>query len=308
SIRLSSHTVLDGCIVVTNSSVFECRPRVSPERLFLKLAVKNNDASVSESLGISIGLNLSNLFEIAADHLLVLNNTTQALCLYKLSKCSYVKRVSSLLKYKHYSTAMEVLQKVLGSSHIVLSTSDRKQLSNLALKCYIHEIYSCTDTPSQLIEPFRNFLLGSFTFDEKLALNLLAKFGFMELLLDFAKARGLVMEGLDLLQDYGRYDIPLVLLEDLISRGFHAHLLKAGEGSYLQCLSAEDLVKLLLVKPQLAIRNVAMLEPEVNSLSLESMLKLADVFDPSKPLMQGFLRRSNHHRQSITLQQSHVKI
>ncbi|KAK6176559.1 hypothetical protein SNE40_014821 [Patella caerulea] len=300
SIPIRSHTVLDGCIIVTNSSVFECRPRTSPERLFIKLAVENSDAAIAESLGISIGLNLSNLFELAADYLLEVNQASQALNLYHISKCSYLKRVTSLLKHKYYSEAMTLLQRVLGNSHIELNTAERKHMSDLALRCYIHQIGSRQNESTEFLQDFRTFLLGSFSFDEKIALELLAEYGFIEQILDFAKARGLVMEALDLLQCKGRYNIPLHLLEDLISRGFHAHLLKAGEGTFIQCLCSEDLVKLLLVKPQLAIKNIHLLEKEITNLDEDLLSRLAEVFDPSKQVMQGFLKRKSRSRQRTT--------
>ncbi|XP_055958242.1 uncharacterized protein LOC126827750 [Patella vulgata] len=300
SIPITSHTVLDGCIIVTNSSVFECRPRTSPERLFIKLAVENSDAAIAESLGISIGLNLSNLFELAADYLLEVNQASQALNLYHISKCSYLKRVTSLLKHKYYSEAMTLLQRVLGNSHIELNTAERKHMSDLALRCYIHQIGSRQNNSTEFLQDFRTFLLGSFSFDEKIALELLAEYGFIEQILDFAKARGLVMEALDLLQSKGRYNIPLHLLEDLISRGFQAHLLKAGEGTFIQCLCSEDLVKLLLVKPQLAIQNIHLLETEITNLHIDLLSRLAEVFDPSKQVMQGFLKRKSRSRQRTT--------
>lgn len=51
-IRLKHHTVLTGCLLVCKRCVYECRPRVSPERMFLDMTIDNYDTEVTEELGM----------------------------------------------------------------------------------------------------------------------------------------------------------------------------------------------------------------------------------------------------------------
>ncbi|XP_046564861.1 uncharacterized protein LOC124273631, partial [Haliotis rubra] len=224
AIPVTSHTVLDGCIVITNQAIYECRPRISPERLFLALAIQHTDAAYAESLGISIGLDLTALFEVAADHLLRAGEFSRSVRLYQLSKCSH-------------EASWE----------------------------------PCPSWPST----------GS-----DITLRLIA--------------RGLVVQALELLSSRSQFNIPTHLLSDLVTRGFSAHLLQAGQGSLLQCISADELVRLLLTKPQLAIQNVGLMENQLSLLDEELLVSLAEVFDPSRPVMRGILNRHHYSRRRTT--------
>ena len=60
-----SHTV-DGVTLVTTSGVFKCRPKMSPEKLFLELAVNSADTSAADVLAITTGLDVNKLYEVCA--------------------------------------------------------------------------------------------------------------------------------------------------------------------------------------------------------------------------------------------------
>ncbi|XP_041350104.1 uncharacterized protein LOC121369224 isoform X2 [Gigantopelta aegis] len=300
SIPVKTHTVLDGCVFVTSHGVYECRPRVSPEHLFLDLAVGKFDPAYAESLGVSIGLDLTSLFELGADYLLRAGEVSRSIRLYHLSKCSHVKRVSNLAHHGHVQEVLSLLRQVLGNPQVELVTVERKQLADMALHCFVYQLGCDSGNTAGLRDSFRSFLLGNFSFDENTALNLLAEYGLIELLLEFATARGLVMETLDLLISQSQFNIPKSQLADLACRGFSAHLLKAGKGLLLQCLPADDLVSLLVCQPRMAIENVHLIESQLTQLSEDSLLALADIFDPSKPVMKSFLTRSHNSRNRTT--------
>ncbi|XP_071082712.1 uncharacterized protein [Haliotis cracherodii] len=300
AIPVTSHTVLDGCIVITNRGIYECRPRISPERLFLGLAIQHTDAAYAESLGISIGLDLTALFEVAADYLLRAGEFSRSVRLYQLSKCSHVKRVGNLARHGRLQEVTSVLRQVLNNHQVELSTIERKQLADMALHCCVYFLSHDADRSSGMDETFKEFLFGSFSFDEMKALRLLSDFSLHELLLEFAKARGLVVEALELLSSRSQFNVPTHLLSDLVTRGFSAHLLQAGQGSLLQCISADDLVRLLLTKPQLAIQNVGLMENQLGLLEEELLVSLAEVFDPSRPVMRGILNRHQYSRRRTT--------
>lgn len=60
--------------------------RISPERLFLDIALKSSDSTQTELLGIMLGLDINTLYELAAEHRLAHGNFANAVKLYQLSK------------------------------------------------------------------------------------------------------------------------------------------------------------------------------------------------------------------------------
>lgn len=132
-IPLSSHTVLDGCIIITNCTVYECRPMTSPERLFLELCISQSDSKLIEQLGISLGLDLNSLLEVAADFLLCHGNSKQATRLFHMSKGSPVNRISSFAKYGYIQEILPFVQQLLRKDSNKLSRDEYRQLVDLAL-------------------------------------------------------------------------------------------------------------------------------------------------------------------------------
>lgn len=57
---------VDGLILVTTSGVFQCKPKTSPEKLFLELAVNSADTSAADILAITSGLDVNKLYEVSA--------------------------------------------------------------------------------------------------------------------------------------------------------------------------------------------------------------------------------------------------
>lgn len=163
-IPLSSHTVLDGCIVITTSTVYECRPRVSPERLFLELCVSQNDSKVIEQLGLSLGLDLNFLFEIAADFLLCHGNSKQATRIFHMSKGSPVSRVSSFAKYGYIHEILPYLQQMLRKETSELSPSHHEQLVELGLHGLVCRLVQEPDN-EDTVETFRCCMINLHVYD-----------------------------------------------------------------------------------------------------------------------------------------------
>lgn len=133
AIPLSRQTVLDGCIIVTDCTVYECRPRASPERLFLELCINQTDSNFMEQLGISLGLDLNFLFEVAADFLLSHNKSKQASRLFHMAKGNPINRVSSFAKYGYIQEIMPFLQQLLRKDNSELMSEEYKKLVDLGL-------------------------------------------------------------------------------------------------------------------------------------------------------------------------------
>ena len=153
-IPLSLHTVLDGCIIVTDCTVYECRPRTSPERLFLDLCVNQTDSKLVEQLGISLGLDLNYLLEAAADFLLCHGNSKQATRLFHMSKGNPINRISSFAKYGYILDIMPYLQQLLYKESKDLRDEDRKKLIELGLHGLVLKL-SQDPSSEEIIEIFR---------------------------------------------------------------------------------------------------------------------------------------------------------
>ncbi|XP_064605669.1 uncharacterized protein LOC135470577 [Liolophura sinensis] len=301
SIRITTHTVLDGCILVSNSAVYECRPRVSPERLFLDFAIQQSGPSVAENLGIGLGLDVNSLFELVAEYKLAKQEYSQAIKLYQLSKCSHAKRVASFARHGCIPEVMTYLKQVLTNQKSDVNTGEKKLLADMALYCFIHQIQESGSTSAApLRASFRDFLMGSFSYNEKTALELLAKHRLNDLLLELAKARGLILEALQLMADDGIFDIGTLSAGALVTRGFGSHLARVSEGAFLDCMPLEDMTELLSIRPQLAVQHMDKLEPVLPQLNQEQLLKLAQIFDPSKPMIRGYLIRGQRSRTRTT--------
>ena len=154
SINLSSHTVLEGCIVITNSTVYECRPRLSPERLFVELCITQMDSKPIEQLGLSLGLDLNFLFECAADYLLCHGNSKQATRIFHMSKDSPVSRVASFAKYGYIHEILPYLQQLLRKEPSDVRPEEKKQLVQLGLRGLVCRLMQDPDN-EDIAENFR---------------------------------------------------------------------------------------------------------------------------------------------------------
>lgn len=133
SIPLDTHTVLEGCIVISNTTVYECRPRISPERLFLEFCVTQSDPRPIEQLGLSLGLDLNFLFEKAVDFLLSNGDSKQATRIFHLSKGSPVARVASFAKHGYVNEILPYLQQLLRKEPSDIRPEERYHLVQLGL-------------------------------------------------------------------------------------------------------------------------------------------------------------------------------
>ena len=80
-----SHTV-DGVMLVTSSGVFKCKSRMSPEKLFLELAVNSADTSAADVLAITSGLDVNKLYEVCVHDYAFLSSLKElchGLCILK---------------------------------------------------------------------------------------------------------------------------------------------------------------------------------------------------------------------------------
>lgn len=81
--------------------------RISPERLFLDLALGKSDAGVTDNLGIALGLDVNTLYELSAEKCVQNHSYDRAIKLFKLAK------VILLSKIKITVTSLSELSKSL---------------------------------------------------------------------------------------------------------------------------------------------------------------------------------------------------
>ncbi|KAK7503604.1 hypothetical protein BaRGS_00005143, partial [Batillaria attramentaria] len=217
--------------------------------------------------------------------------------------CSQSKRCASLARYGHIQEMVILLKHALQNKGLELSSKERKVLADMLLHCYVHTVAHQSQNVPQTVAAFREFLLGSFFFDEDVALNLLAEHGLTSLLFDFAMARGLVVDALERLVKKGQLPVSLNFLTQLVTRGFSAHVLQAAQGGVLCSMLGEDVVQVLASRPELVTHNAALLKTHLSSLDPQLLLQLATVLDPSQGPVKHMVQRqmqSLHRRASLT--------
>ncbi|XP_064632820.1 uncharacterized protein LOC135491095 isoform X2 [Lineus longissimus] len=292
-IAISMHTVLEGCVVVTQHDVYECRPRVSPERYFLNLCLNQSDLSYSEQLGIMLGLDINGLYEDAARFKMEAGDFTQAMRLYKLSKCPHRRRVAIMTQHGRLTEVTAYLQQVLSNTNIDMTMAESKALADVALHCFVFMIEKKKGGPG-MKQALRDFLLNNFSYDEKVAIDLLLDHYMMEQLFELAKARGpgMVIEVIKALVKRGFISLSRLNMESLVAKNMAIFLLRIGEGSFLRCMDESDLVQFMISQPRLAAEFTDTLRYHLGSYDLATLLQLAKVFDPSSSLVQMYLHKA----------------
>nr|XP_022297301.1 uncharacterized protein LOC111106775 isoform X2 [Crassostrea virginica] len=301
-IQINGHTVLNGCLVITDSAVYELRPRVSPERLFLDLALGKSDASITDNLGISLGLDINTLYELSAENCVQNHSYERAIKLFKMAKSSFLRRVSCFAKHGCVQEVMSHLKQALGDRSSDVTTVEKKQLSNLMVYCYVYLLkHNAEDQHTK--KTFLEFLVSNFFYDEQNTLSLLAENNLDDVLLEVAKSRGLVMEALSLLAKNNHFLLQPDMIQGLVAKGFTNHLIQSSKGIFLEFMTPHSLVDLLCSKPDLALPNHRLLQPVLSKLDVPHLETLAKVFDPSRNPLRGHLCRymgSRHRTASIS--------
>lgn len=282
---------VDGCLVITTAAVYEIRPRVSPEELFIDLAVNNVDTTAADRLAIITGLDVNTLYEQAGDIAMEAGQLRHALDLYQASKCPHSLRVK---KFSHHASVADVItyiQEILQKPSDV-SSLERKQLANMAVKCFVQQVLEKDSNNEEMIklkEDFCQFINDNFDYDEYGALELLASYGLEEYLFQVAKARGLINEALDALSRKGHYHLSQSSQAFLIAKGFADAVCQSSNGAFLRCLPPENTIQLVLAKPESILPHLRYVESLLPVLDEAHLLRIAKLFDPSRPAAKTLL-------------------
>ncbi|XP_074645668.1 uncharacterized protein LOC141901958 isoform X2 [Tubulanus polymorphus] len=288
--KLGNYTVLDGCLIVTQTAVYECRPRVAPEHLFLDICM-GGDLKRAELLGIMIGLDINELFVKAAELNLSTGSVQTAVRLFQMSKCPHGHRVACLARHGHIKEVMTYLQHILQGIKQDSSTAEMKFLSDMALYCYIYLLNTDDSDSYSLYKHFREFLMNNFCYDEEMALELLFQHGMVNELFELAKSRGLIGEVLETFFRQGYLVLSSDRIQSLLNRGSSMSMIKIGGGSFVRCMDVKNNLLFLMNQPLTAAELIVPLFHQLSSMSESNLIQLANLFDPSKPLLQMYLQR-----------------
>ena len=94
---------VDGLILVTTSGVFQCKPKTSPEKLFLELAVNSANTSAADILAITSGLDVNKLYEVSAQAVIMDFNSNI------IMQCIKLKSVNQNFKATMRDKSVETL-------------------------------------------------------------------------------------------------------------------------------------------------------------------------------------------------------
>uniref|UniRef100_T1IUI1 Uncharacterized protein n=1 Tax=Strigamia maritima TaxID=126957 RepID=T1IUI1_STRMM len=284
-------TRLHGCLVILETMVFECRPRMSPERLFLELVLMQ-DLKSSEKLGVTLGLDVNKLYETTADYQLSQGHFAAAVRLYQLSKCPHVRSVANFAAHGCVGELLSYVRVLFSNQGVEFPLSDRRHFANMELLCYVHQILELRAGSSTLCQAFHTFLHDNRHYSEPLAVQLLADQGLFELLAVVTEQRGLLSIMLEELLPPS----PISWLNETTSalldaRSYGMILRSIQNDGYLKCLTLPSIIHIFYPDSTLSITHCKRMSNLMPQLNVDFLLRLAILYDPSRPCLRMYLKR-----------------
>ncbi|KAF8791481.1 Ultraviolet-B receptor UVR8 like protein [Argiope bruennichi] len=283
---------LEGCILVQNDCVWECRLRISAEALFLSLTATPSDLPLAEKLGVMLGLDLHKLYDIAADVQLSSGQFAQAVHLYQLSKCPQLKRVAHFMGYGFLSELIAYTQVLFSTKSVEIVSADKCHFANIALHCFAHQVKNKFQDRSVINLAFKKFLKENAYYDEEVAAKLLSEQGLNELLHYFAEIRGqqgLMVETL-LSTDGIKATIEKTVYNALSSSGYEVILHHTNDEYYMKCMTSYHLLQFLAAKPSLLNLHLQHLITLLPKMSVPMLKRVATLYDPTRHVAKLFFR------------------
>ncbi|CAL1300518.1 unnamed protein product, partial [Larinioides sclopetarius] len=283
---------LEGCILVQNDCVWECRLRISAEALFLSLTATPSDLPLAEKLGVMLGLDLHKLYDIAADAQLSSGQFAQAVHLYQLSKCPQLKRVAHFMGYGFLSELIAYTQVLFSTKSVEIVSADKCHFANIALHCFAHQVKNKFQDRHVINLAFKKFLKENAYYDEEVAAKLLSEQGLNELLHYFAKIRGqqgLMVETL-LSTDGIKATIERAVYNALSSSGYEIILHHTNDEYYMKCMTSYHLLQFLAAKPSLLNLHLQHLITLLPKMSIPMLQRVATLYNPSRHVAKLFFR------------------
>ncbi|GFY45525.1 x-linked retinitis pigmentosa GTPase regulator homolog [Trichonephila inaurata madagascariensis] len=289
---LDEHQNLEGCILVQNDCVWQCRLRISAEALFLSLTATPSDLPLAEKLGVMLGLDLHKLYDIAADAQLSSGQFAQAVHLYQLSKCPQLKRVAHFMGYGFLSELIAYIQVLFSTKGVEIVSADKCHFANIALHCFAHQVKNKLLDRHVINIAFKKFLKENAYYDEEVAAKLFCEQGLNELLHYFAKIRG--QQGLvvdTLLSTNGiKATIDKTVFDILCSSGYEVILHHSNDEYYMKCMTSCSLLQFLAAKPSLLNLHLQHLITLLPNMAVPMLHRVAILYNPSHHVAKLFFR------------------
>jgi hypothetical protein len=150
-------THLGGCIMVTKTTVYQCRQKLCPDSIFLDLALSPKKQEKAEEFGITLKLDICGLYQVAAEKVLSEENFSHALKLFELSQCSPQHIIKSFAKLKKVPELVQYLHQAVYDDAGHASFANTKQAQDILFQCFLHECLRLYGTPdgSVMLDKFR---------------------------------------------------------------------------------------------------------------------------------------------------------
>lgn len=292
NLSLPTELILDGCLIILKDSVWECRLKILPEKLFLSLTDTPSNLPQAEKLGVMIGLDIHRLYEIAADLQLANGQFAQAVHLYQLSKCSQLKRVAYFMNYGYLSELIAYIQVLFSTKSVEIPTPDKVHFANIALHCFVQQITEkCLERPA-VYQAFRKFLQENIFYDDEVAIRLLSQEGLFDLLYFCSEIRcqfGLMVEFL-LSTNSIKDSLDLLAYNVLMENNYGKLLLFSENENYLHCITSSKILQFLACKPKLLYKHIQFLAQILPDLKVKFLNQIAELYDPSQPVSRLVMR------------------
>ncbi|CAI8053290.1 Ultraviolet-B receptor UVR8 [Geodia barretti] len=291
-------THLGGCIIVTKTSVYQCRQIYCPDSIFLDMALSLKEQEKAEDFGITLKLDICGLYKVAAERVLEQRNFSQALKLFELSHCrpqhiiqsfARIKKVPELVKYLHQAVYDDTGHAALGNT---------KQAQDILFQCFLHECLRLCGTPDgcMMLDKFSQFITDKFLYDQSVAMEGLLDCGLKEQLFELAKAHNKLQEVLDTMVKRGCIDLSPSVQASLASRQYISTVSEAADGHYLYQMMPSTFVRFLITMPVIIpqyLNHILTLLPNMN---VSALIRLANLFDPSHSTIQPLLIKAHTSR------------
>ncbi|XP_024936810.1 uncharacterized protein LOC107263725 isoform X2 [Cephus cinctus] len=284
--------LVDTCIVVTNFAVYRVVLRKSLLTVFMDLVLQRKEVDKASRLALVFGMNVQQLLEYAGDILLSNKEFSQAVVLYKLSKCRLLKSVLKFAAAGHTSELLSCVTHCLTPPSVSeLPTATRIHLSNLSVLAFTElTLRNSSQQLKHIHKDFLNFLSTNIFYDELLAINIAGQTGLWKILHHLATQRGLYAEVLD------------ILLKAVQAFNSNNSNLLPCQSKYglLICLSEPSLIQALLANHGLARSHMTFVSTNLTSLQIFVLQRLISLYDPTNVILRPLLIRCRARRRTTS--------
>lgn len=261
-------SLIDTCIIVTDSCVYKIFVSCSPVKKFVEYVTEESDIDKAERVSTIFGLNIQQLLECCGDLLISRGSYHSGIILYKEAKVHLLKRVLKLAVSADCRTLLKFVHLCLSASKVDMSVATKIHIGNLAVMAYTELIlrYGGHQRVSNT-KDFMNFLSFEEYYDQILAVNVACQAGHWNIVTLLAKSRGLQPE--------------VVTALGQILQSSRAP--KPTEKDFLYCLSEPCLTQSLLIFGQCSQYIFLYIRENIETFSVDILRRLAVQLDPSQP-------------------------